>query len=60
MSIDPKLKEIFNKVVQETFIVCPVKDGDSISGCLIKDLEIDWESFVKYCMDNGFLEENKE
>ena len=60
LNVDPMLKSMFNKVVQETFIVCPVNEEELISGCLIKNLEIDWESFVKYCSDNGYLTENKE
>lgn len=60
LNVDPNLKLMFNEMVQETFLVCPVKEKEKISGCFIKNLEIDWDGFVNYCSDNGVLIESKE
>lgn len=60
LSVDPILKSMFNEVVQETFIVCPVESNQKISGCFIKELEVDWDNFVTYCSEKGLLIESKE
>ena len=58
-NIDPSIKTIFNEVVQETFLVCPIENSQQIAGCFIKNLEIDWDGFVKFCYEKEILKEEK-
>ena len=58
-NISPEIKTIFNEVVQETFLVCPIETTDKIAGCFTKNLEIDWDGFTKFCREQGNLKEEK-
>jgi hypothetical protein len=57
--IQPEVKNLFNVYVRNTFIHCP-EDSEKVSGCLIKNIEINWANFTKWCIDNNFLVEEKE
>lgn len=45
------LKQNFNDLIQYTFIECPTED-EKVAGCFIKNCIIDWEKFIKYCVEN--------
>lgn len=56
--VDIGVKRVFNEMVQRTFVVCPIEKTENISGCLIKDLTIDWNGFIKFCESNSEITEN--
>lgn len=50
----PLLKFYYNKYVKPTFITCPVESDDVVWECFIKNIDINWEEFEKWCREHGF------
>jgi hypothetical protein len=48
------LKQKFNKAVNMTFIECPLRD-ENVAGCLIKNLNIDWDKFINYLVEHDSI-----
>ena len=56
--IPQSLKEKFNEHIKLMFIECPTSD-ECIAGCLIKNITVEWKSFVKWTEDNKLLTEDE-
>lgn len=50
------MKDKFNRVVQETFLECPLEDKN-VAGCLISRMRIDWIKFAKYLIEHQAITE---